>query len=87
MVFPIDGDGFFADDGGIAITGSNGTTIIDAVGLSAGSGYKEGLTLPPLTNSVNQSYERRPGGAQGNGRDTNNNAADPAWEGSSEPIW
>lgn len=65
-----------ADDGGIAITGSNGTSIIDAVGMSSGSAYKEGATLAPLTNNVNQSYERKPGGAAGNGKDTNNNATD-----------
>ncbi|HVQ36775.1 MAG TPA: lamin tail domain-containing protein, partial [Pyrinomonadaceae bacterium] len=65
-----------ADDGGIAITGSNGTSIIDAVGMNGGSAYKEGSTLAPLPNSVNQSYERKPGGSFGNGTDTNNNAAD-----------
>lgn len=65
-----------ADDGGVAITRSNGATIIDAGGMSNGSAYKEGTTLAPLTNSVNQSYERKPGGAFGNGTDTNNNAAD-----------
>jgi uncharacterized repeat protein (TIGR01451 family) len=65
-----------ADDGGIAITGSNGTSIIDAVGMSSGSAYKEGTPLTPLTNNVDQSYERKPGGAAGNGKDTNNNSAD-----------
>jgi uncharacterized protein (TIGR03437 family) len=65
-----------ADDGGIAITRSNGTTIIDAVGMSNGSAFKEGTPLAPLSVNVNQSYERKPGGAFGNGRDTNNNAAD-----------
>ena len=39
-----------ADDGGIAITGSNGTSIIDAVGLSSGSSYKEELE----PNAANQ---------------------------------
>jgi uncharacterized repeat protein (TIGR01451 family) len=65
-----------ADDGGVSLTGSNGTSIIDSVGLGTGSAYKEGTTLVPLTNSVNQSYERKPGGAFGNGTDTDNNAAD-----------
>ena len=65
-----------ADDGGIAITGSNGATIIDSVGMSSGSAFKEGTPLAPLTNNVNQSYERKPGGASGNGTDTNNNASD-----------
>ena len=65
-----------ADDGGIAITRSSGTSIIDAVGVSNGSAYKEGTPLAPLSANVNQSYERKPGGAFGNGTDTNNNAAD-----------
>ncbi len=65
-----------ADDGGIAITRSNGTTIIDAVGMGSGSIYKEGATLPPLGNNVNQSYERKSGAAFGNGTDTNNNSKD-----------
>ena len=65
-----------ADDGGIAITRANGTTIIDQVGMSAGSAYKEGTPLAPLTNNVEQSYEREPGGAFGNGTDTNDNSAD-----------
>jgi len=64
------------DDGGVAVTQADGTTIIDQVGMSSGSSYKEGTTLAPLAASVNQSYERKPGGASGNGTDTNNNAAD-----------
>jgi uncharacterized repeat protein (TIGR01451 family) len=65
-----------ADDGGIAITRADGTTIIDQVGMSSGSAYKEGATLTPLSTSVEQSYERKPGGAAGNGTDTGNNAND-----------
>jgi len=64
------------DDGGIAITRSNGTTIIDAVGMSNGSAFKESTPLAPLSTNVDQSYERKPGGAFGNGTDTNNNVAD-----------
>ena len=64
------------DDGGIAITQADGTTIIDQVGMSSGSAYKEGATLAALSANVNQSYERKPGGASGNGTDTNNNGAD-----------
>jgi uncharacterized protein (TIGR03437 family) len=64
------------DDGGIAITGSNINRIIDAVGMGTGSAYKEGSTLTPLAGTANQSYERKPGGASGNGTDTNNNAND-----------
>jgi uncharacterized protein (TIGR03437 family) len=65
-----------ADDGGIAITASNGTRIIDAVGMSSGSAYKEGATLAPLAGNSAQSYERKPGGTFGNGIDTNNSAGD-----------
>ena len=64
------------DDGGIAITGSNGTRIIDAVGMSDSSAYKEGTTLAQLAGSADQSYERKPGGAFGNGVDMNDNAGD-----------
>jgi uncharacterized protein (TIGR03437 family) len=64
------------DDGGIAITGSDVTRIIDAVGMSSGSAYKEGNTLAPLSGSADQSYERKPGGTFGNGVDTHNNASD-----------
>jgi uncharacterized protein (TIGR03437 family) len=64
------------DDGGIAVTRSNGTGVIDAVGMSNGSAFKEGTPLTPLSANVNQSHERKPGGAFGNGTDTNNNAAD-----------
>lgn len=64
------------DDGGLAVTGSNGASIIDQVGLSPGSAYKEGTTLAPLTANVNQSYERKPGGVFGNGVDHTNNASD-----------
>lgn len=65
-----------ADDGGIAFTRADGTTIIDQVGMSSGSAYKEGTTLTPLATNVEQSYERKPGGASGNGTDTNNNLND-----------
>jgi uncharacterized protein (TIGR03437 family) len=64
------------DDGGIAINGANGTRIIDAVGLSSGSGFKEGDPLAPMAGNVDQSYERKPGGTFGNGSDTDNNASD-----------
>jgi uncharacterized protein (TIGR03437 family) len=64
------------DDGGIAITRSNGTTFIDAGGMSTGSAFREGTLLAPLSANVNQSYERKPGSTFGNGTDTNNNAAD-----------
>jgi uncharacterized protein (TIGR03437 family) len=65
-----------ANDGGIAITLGDGTTVIDQAGMSSGSAYKEGATLAPLSSDVEQSYERKPGGAAGNATDTNNNASD-----------
>jgi len=65
----------FANDAGIAITLAD-DTVVDQVGLSAGSAFKEGAFLPPLSTDTNQSYERRPGGLLGNGQDTNNNSAD-----------
>ena len=73
------------DDGGVAVTGSNGTSIIDQVGMSAGSAYQEGATLAPLTINSNQSYERKPGGVFGNGVDSNNNATDFALSNPSNP--
>ncbi len=75
------------DDGGIAITRSNGTSLIDAVGMSAGSAYKEGNPLTPLSANASQSYERKPGGMSGNGTDSNNNTNDFALNpGSSNPL-
>jgi predicted extracellular nuclease len=47
------------DDGGVALTLPDGVTIIDAVGLSAGSAYKEGTPLIPLSGTADQSYERK----------------------------
>ena len=51
------------DDGGIALmTAAN--VIVDQVGMSNGSAYKEGTVLAPLTTTgTNRSYERKPGGA------------------------
>jgi hypothetical protein len=49
------------DNGGVAITRPDGT-ILDQVGMSGGSAFKEGATLSPMTGTANQSYERRPGG-------------------------
>ncbi|MBI5081957.1 MAG: lamin tail domain-containing protein, partial [Chloroflexi bacterium] len=63
------------DDGGIAITLSD-DTVIDQVGMSSGSAYKEGTTLTAMSASANQSYERKPGGSSGNGTDTDNNSND-----------
>jgi uncharacterized protein len=64
------------DDGGVALLMAD-NTIVDQVGMSAGSAYKEGTPLPTFggTNS-DRAYERRPGGASGNGQDTDDNSAD-----------
>ena len=62
------------DTGGIGLL--DGTTIVDAVGMSAGSAYKEGTVLAALTGNLNRSYERKPGGTSGSGQDTDDNASD-----------
>jgi hypothetical protein len=65
------------DDGGIAITLPGGTTIVDQVGMSTGSAYKEGTTLASLGSSnLNRGYERKPGGSAGSGLDTDDNSND-----------
>jgi hypothetical protein len=69
------------DDGGIALV--DGTTVIDAVGLSSGTVYKEGTPLSPLSGTADQSYERKTAGNASNCNDTNNNAADFIWNSSS----
>src|SRR5260221_6574054 len=48
------------DTGGIALLNA-GSALIDAVGMSAGSAYKEGTPLAPLASNVNQSSERNDG--------------------------
>ena len=64
------------DDGGVAVTLAD-NTVVDAVGLSTGSAFKEGTTLASLgTTNVNHSYERKPGGSAGSGQDTDDNSAD-----------
>jgi hypothetical protein len=64
------------DDGGIAVlTASN--VIVDQVGMSAGSAYKEGTPLASLgSTNTNHGYERLPGGGSGSGQDTDNNTND-----------
>jgi uncharacterized protein (TIGR03437 family) len=64
-----------ANDGGIAITDAN-DAIVDQVGMSAGSGFREGMHLAPLPSDADQSYERRPGGSTGSQQDTNDNFTD-----------
>ncbi|HJX90774.1 MAG TPA: lamin tail domain-containing protein, partial [Pyrinomonadaceae bacterium] len=73
-----------ANDGGVALTMAD-DTIIDQVGLSVGSAFKEGTNLPPLTTDSNQSYERKPGGASGSTLDTQNNLSDFQLLTSSDP--
>jgi predicted extracellular nuclease len=64
------------DDGGIAVTLPD-DTVVDQVGMSTGSAFKEGTPLANLgTTNLDRSYERKPGGAAGSGTDTDNNSAD-----------
>src|SRR6185436_16559500 len=63
------------DDGGIAILNPS-SVVIDQVGMSAGSAYKEGTVLSQLTTNVNRSHERKPGDGSGSSTDTDNNGAD-----------
>jgi hypothetical protein len=63
-----------ADNGGIALFNAT-NAIVDQVGLGTNGAFGEGNRLLPLTG-VNQSYERKPGGAAGHGTDTNNNRND-----------
>ena len=62
------------DDGGIALF--NGATIVDQVGMSTGSAYKEGTVLTPMTTNTNQGYERKLGGASASCVDAGNNSTD-----------
>lgn len=70
-----------ADDGGIALTLANGTTRIDAVGMSSGSTYLEGTPLAQLPGGSDQSYARINGGCT----DTDNNNADFVLQSPSDP--
>lgn len=63
------------NDGGIALFNSS-AIIVDQVGMSTGSAYKEGTVLTPLTTNVNRGYERKPGGSSGSTQDTDNNGLD-----------
>jgi DNA/RNA endonuclease G (NUC1) len=63
------------NDGGIALLNPS-NVIIDQVGMSTGSAFKEGTVLTPLTTSTNRGYERKPGGANGSTQDTDNNGTD-----------
>ncbi|MGH9883378.1 MAG: lamin tail domain-containing protein, partial [Pyrinomonadaceae bacterium] len=66
----------FADDGGLAFT-LNDNTVLDQVGMSAGSAFGEGTRLTPQSAAaagVNASYVRRM--STGLPQDTNSNGAD-----------
>jgi endonuclease G len=64
------------DDGGIALL-NPANVVIDQLGMSNGSAYKEGTVLASLGSAnLDRGYERKPGGAAGNGTDTDNNATD-----------
>jgi hypothetical protein len=68
------------DDGGLALLDAS-NVIIDQVGMSTGSAYKEGTIITPTTSNNNQSYARLPdtlsnAGGHKNGVDTDNNIAD-----------
>lgn len=73
------------DDGGLAITMAD-DSIVDQVGLSNGSAFKEGAPLASLGSSnQNRSYERKPGGSAGSSTDTDNNTSDFQLIGPSDP--
>jgi uncharacterized protein (TIGR03437 family) len=74
----------FANDGGLALTTSD-DTVIDQVGMSSSSAYREGASLLPLSADSNQSYERKPGGFAGSTQDTLNNSVDFQLLSPSEP--
>jgi endonuclease G len=63
------------DDGGIAIL-NTANVVIDQVGMSSGSAYKEGTVLSQLTTNVNRSWERKPGDGSGSSTDTDVNGSD-----------
>jgi hypothetical protein len=67
--------GGFAATGGAVVLRPVGGTPIDAVAWGdATSAFVEGTAVP--APAAGSSIERRPGGASGNGTDTNDNAAD-----------
>ncbi len=72
-----------ADDGGVALVDILGH-VVDAVGMSAGSAYKEGATLAPTSSNVDQAYERKTL-VCGPDRDLNDNASDFAYLSGAHP--
>jgi len=59
----------FSDVSGIALF--DGSTAMDAVGMSESTPFREGRSLTPLTTNANRGYERKPVGT-----DTNDNSSD-----------
>ena len=64
------------DDGGIAIFAADGTTIVDQVGMSAGSAYGEGTRLTPMAADAVSDYSYVRKLTTGTPQDTNNNSGD-----------
>jgi hypothetical protein len=68
----VGGDEFYqgdiADDGGLALFRTDGT-IADAVGMSLGSQFLEGMPLSPLSGDANRSYARTSSDSNDNSRD------------------
>jgi len=73
-----------SNDGGIAVTRPD-DNVVDQVGLSSGSAFREGTQIAPLSADINQSYERRPGGSAGSTQDSQNNSDDFQLVSPSEP--
>lgn len=63
------------DDGGIGVVRASDGQVVDAVGMGAGSFYREGTTLAPQTTNADISRERLPGDGIGHD-DTDDNATD-----------
>jgi len=74
-----------ADNGGIALADPD-ANIVDAVGMSSGSAYKEGTVLAQTTSNKEQSYERKTATC-GPDQDTDDNASDFQYlDGTSTPM-
>ena len=71
----------FTPDGGVAVTLPD-DTIIDQVGLNAGSAYKEGTSLASLSTNIDRGYERNNNGCT----DTDNNSLDFTLVNPSTPL-
>lgn len=64
-------------DGGIALYNGQDPDPVDAVGFSPDADkHFEGMALAPLTATIDESYERLPGGDSDSCRDTGNNQND-----------